>query len=87
MKKTLLDELCKILGWQGGTIHDAIREVNKLKAQNENLKCCGNCKFRESYLSDNNDLVEFCSCTRNKFKSSSMCETWEFDSIEKKYRL
>ena len=28
-----LDDLCKALGWQGGTIHDAIREVEKLSLE------------------------------------------------------
>ena len=28
---TILEELCEILGWQGGTIHDALKEVRRLK--------------------------------------------------------
>jgi hypothetical protein len=27
-----LEDLCEALGWQGGTIHDALDEVRKLKA-------------------------------------------------------
>jgi hypothetical protein len=26
----MLDKLCNALGWQGGTIHDAIKEVERL---------------------------------------------------------
>jgi len=28
----ILADLCEALGWQGGTIHDAIAEVRRLKA-------------------------------------------------------
>lgn len=33
----MFDSLLKILGWQGGTIHQAIAEVAKIKSENEIL--------------------------------------------------
>ena len=33
-----LSQLCGVFGWQGGTIHQVIAEVKKIKADNEKLK-------------------------------------------------
>jgi len=32
---TTLESLCEALGWQGGTIHEALAEVRRLKAYRE----------------------------------------------------
>ena len=34
LEPSLLSDLCKALGWQGGTVHDALKEVRLLRRNN-----------------------------------------------------
>ena len=38
MDKTLLDECCKALGWQGGTIHQVIEVLRQAKEKGGKMK-------------------------------------------------
>lgn len=40
----LLKECCEILGWQGGTIHQVIEEIKRLKKYNNHQGCKG-CRY------------------------------------------
>ena len=37
-RKSMLDKLCEALGWQGGTIHQVLAEVRRLKAKDTSCK-------------------------------------------------
>jgi len=49
-----------------------------------NLKCCGNCRYRES-IDMGNDFSEKCEFG-NHMESSAYCESWDFDNLTIKER-
>lgn len=56
----------------------------------EDLKCCGNCKYRLNLgfvqLSDGKILLESCSQAGREYKSNKKCKDWTFDTLKSKDR-
>ena len=50
----------------------------------EDLKCCGNCTHRESFIEDVSR--EYCNYSEEAMPSSGICPKWEFDNTDKKTR-
>jgi hypothetical protein len=52
----------------------------------DDLKCCGNCKHRDSSYSDGNS-VEYCYLNDSGHASWQVCKQWEYDNLKKADRM
>lgn len=55
------------------------KEITRLKAENDDLKCCGNCNFT-------NGINDFCEKYLKQTQQFKVCSTWQSDSLTKKER-
>ena len=51
----------------------------------EDMKCCGNCKFREAELTDDTS-EEYCTKGQSIIGSWGYCKKWSFDTLTRKDR-
>jgi hypothetical protein len=60
--------------------NELYKETDRLKAQVEDMKCCGNCAHRDI------ECILFCEHTGNQKYTNQICNYWQSDSLTREQR-